>query len=105
MLGRRLLVVAFSASSSPPPTLVFRSPSRRSKQGEISVFLLVLRFGLDAVLDLLLVSSDFGLPRGKMLGEMMKVAGSVTACTQSMICGARSVIIVLIPELGVTVPL
>ena len=35
----------------------------------------------------------------------MKVAGSVTACTQSMICGARSVIIVLIPELGVTVAL
>ena len=26
-------------------------------------------------------------------GEMMKMAGSVTACTQSMICGAKSVIL------------
>ena len=60
---------------------------------------------LDSVLDLVWFSSDFGLPRGKMLGEMMKVARSVTTCTQSMICGAQSVLIVSISELGVNVAL
>ena len=68
VLGHRLLIIAFSASSSPPRTLIFRSPSRCSKQGEISTFVLVLRSGLDSVLDLLSVSLDFGLARGKLLG-------------------------------------